>query len=76
MIKYKCKCGSTFIAGKVHTKTTKDGTKTSYRGSESERKDKVEWKLLHGIRRGCYQNEMKLHNPGHGYTRTLARRET
>lgn len=70
MIIYKCKCGSRFVSGKLHTKTLKDGkTKITYFGSEAERKAKVEWKLIHGTRRGCYLNKIELHNPGHGYAR-------
>lgn len=70
MIAYKCICGSTFIAGKLHKKTGKDGkTKVTYFGSEVERKTKREWKDKHGNRRGNYLTEVKLHNPGHGYTR-------
>lgn len=70
MILYRCKCGSTFIAGKLHTKTSKDGkTKSTYFGSEAERKAKVAWKLIHGTRRGCYLNKVDLHNVGHGYVR-------
>lgn len=60
MIIYKCKCGSEFIAQE---------------NSELERQNKVAWKKKHGTRRGCYLNEVKLHNPGHGYTREEASRK-
>ena len=75
MILYQCLCGSTFLSGKLHKKTGKDGkTKYTYFGSETERKAKVEWKLRHGTHRGCYLNKVDLYNMGHGYTRSTMRR--
>lgn len=63
MIIYKCKCKETFIA--------RDNT-------EAERKRKVAFKKLHGNRRG-YSRQCKaetlIHNPGHGFTRQIARKE-
>ena len=60
MIQYKCKCGEVLIV--------KENT-------EASRKAKVTFKLLHRTRYGCYLNMVEVHNPGHGYTRTIARRE-
>jgi len=63
MIIYKCKCGDEFIA--------RDNT-------EGERKDKVVFKKLHGNRKG-YSRQCKaetlIHNPEHGYTRQIGRRD-
>ena len=62
MIIYKCKCGDEFIA--------RDNT-------EGERKNKVAFKKLHGNRKGYsrqYKAETLIHNPGHGYTRQIGRK--
>jgi len=60
MIIYKCKCGDEFIAQD---------------NSETTRRNKRIWKDKHGTRKGCYLKAKEINNPGHGYTRQIAKKE-
>jgi len=62
MIKYKCKCGEKLL---VKTNT------------EASRKTKAIFKKTHRTRYGYNRQEgsTEVHNLGHGYTRTIARKE-
>lgn len=63
MIKYKCKCGDEI--------TIKENT-------EASRKAKVIFKEIHRTHYGYNRQEGStgVHNPGHGYIRTIAKKET
>lgn len=62
MILYKCKCGDELL---VKTNT------------EASREAKREFKKAHRTRHGYNRQEgsTEIHNPGHGYTRTIAKKE-